>query len=80
MGRHADHAHRTHGQQGQGQGVLAAVDLEALGSLSGQAGRLGHVARRVLDGDDVVDLGQLEDGRRVDLASRTGRDVVEHHR
>ena len=81
MRRHANHADRPHSQQRQGQGVLSAVDLETFGDGGHQAGRLAHVARRILHGHHILDLvGQAEDGGRVDLATRPDRDVVEHHR
>ena len=81
VGGHADRADGTHGQQRQRQCILPAVDLEALRCGGDQAGRLGHVARGILDGHDRLDLvGEAEQGGGLDLAARTGRDVVEDHR
>ena len=81
MGGDADRANCSHGQQRQGQGVVAAVDLEAIRGRGDQSGRFAHIASGVLDGHDVLDLvGQSENGRRLDLPARPWRNVIEHHR
>ena len=49
VGGHADHADRADGQQRQGHRVVAAVDLEAVGRLGDEPGRLARVAGGVLE-------------------------------
>src|SRR5271165_2552580 len=81
VGGHADHPDRPHGQQRQRQRVVAAVELEGVGGLHQEAGRSGHVARRVLDGHHVRYVAhQGEDGLGGDPAPGAHRDVVEDDR
>src|SRR6266545_101491 len=74
MGRDAHHADP---QQRQEVLVVARVLLEGAAGVPVQAAGLGHVADRVLDPHDVVDLGQPEDRLELDLAARAPGDVVE---
>ncbi len=79
-GGHAHQTHGAHGQEGQGQVVVAAVELEAAGPRP-PAGRRREVAGGVLHAHDVGHgPGQAQHGLVGDLAARAHRDVVEHDR
>jgi hypothetical protein len=78
---HADHAERADRKEGQGHGVVAAVDLEARGCCGDDPGGVGHVTGCVLKGHDVGDVArQAQQRRRGDAPAGAHRDVVEDDR
>src|SRR5215212_9547062 len=79
VGGHADHADPADGEQREQVLVVARVLLHLAAGLAVQAAGRGHVADRVLDGDDVVQpLEQPDHRRHLDGAGGPAGDVVEH--
>ena len=72
---------RADGEQRQGEGVVAGVQVEARRRLGEQPGRRGRVTGGVLDADDGRHLvGQADQGLVGDLAAGPDGDVVDQHR
>src|SRR6266542_511064 len=77
VGRDADHADPTDRQQRQDVLDVTRVLLNRSTGVPVHAAGIGHVADRVLHAHDVVDLGEPEHRRDLDLAAGPPGNVVE---
>ena len=76
IGHHRDNAFGADCQHRQRQGVVAREDRQ-LGPAEDLAGLVDRSAR-LLDGDDVLDMGEPLDRLGFQVTARAGRYVVEH--
>jgi hypothetical protein len=80
VGGDADVALAAAQHQGDGGGVVAGVDGEALGHLADQPLRALDVAGGFLDADDARHLGQAQHGVVLHIGDGAAGHVVQHHR
>ena len=79
--RHGDHAVASAAHQLDGHAVVARQHEKSLGTVVQDALHLPDVARRLLDADDVAEVGgAAERGLGGHVDARAARDVVEDHR
>ena len=76
VGGNGDTAHAADGQQGQGDAVLAGVDVQLVAAEGSHFHGLGHVAGGLLDGADVGMVSQDGTGLGRQVAAGAAGDVV----
>src|SRR6266404_1016054 len=80
VGGDGDQAAAAERDEGKRQGVVAGEDEEILGNEVEDGAHLGDAAGGFLDADDVLDLGEAENGRRLNIDAGAALNAVENDR